>query len=153
MRVIAGEARSLRLVYPRGVDIRPTTDAMRESLFASLADLIEGASFADLYAGAGSVGIEALSRGASKCVFLEKAPRCLKAIAVNLENTRLEAEATIIAGPAEKRWGAAAAAHGPFDIVFADPPYGAASFTALAERLVCDREGVAQEGLVVIQCR
>ena len=152
MRVIAGSAKSLSLRYPKGIRIRPTTDAVRESLFASLGDRIVGARFADLYAGCGSVGIEALSRGAGECVFVEKGPRCLKALAVNLENTHLSGRATIQRGAVERVWHQVCEAHGPFDIVFADPPYDLGSFEDVARRLIVDWEGVADGGLVVVQC-
>ena len=152
MRVIAGQARSLRLTYPQGVDIRPTTDAMRETLFASLGERVAGARFADLYAGCGSVGIEALSRGAEQCVFVENDARCVKALEANLANTHLDAAAVVLRGPVEQRWERVVAAYGPFDIVFADPPYALPAFAAFAQRLIAGREGVAQTGLVVVQC-
>ena len=75
VRVIAGSARSIELSFPKGTKIRPTTDAMREALFSSLADEVEDCRFADIYAGCGSVGIEALSRGAQSCAFVEKDAR------------------------------------------------------------------------------
>ena len=152
MRVIAGSARSLQLRYPKGADIRPTTDAMREALFSSLGERAEGARVADIYAGCGTVGIEALSRGAALAVFVEKDARCVAALRGNLERTGLEERAVVVRGPAERLWNRTAAAHGPFDVVFADPPYGLASFAELARRLVVDAEGVAQGGLVVLQC-
>ena len=152
MRIIAGEAKSLRLVCPRGVHIRPTTDAMREALFASLAERVDGARFADLYAGCGSVGREALSRGAEHCVFIEKHPRCVEAIRTNLANTHLADRATVLRGPSERAWQGACEAHGPFDILFADPPYDLASFAGFIAGLICAWEGVAQDGLIVVQC-
>jgi 16S rRNA (guanine966-N2)-methyltransferase len=152
MRVIAGSARSLVLSFPKGTHTRPTTDAMREALFASLAERVEQARFADLYAGSGSVGIEALSRGAEHAVFLEKDNRCVEALRRNLHSTHLEESATVIRGPVERHWSRVAAEHGPFDIVFADPPYDLAGFEKTVMRLVVDWEGVAADGLVVIQC-
>ncbi len=123
MRVIAGSARSIRLQYPKGARIRPTTDRVRESLFASLGDEVVGSRFCDLYAGAGTVGIEALSRGAQSAVFVEKNRRCLEALHDNLENTHLVERATVVRGnlPAciKDVWQKS----GPFGIVFADPPY------------------------------
>ena len=72
MRVIAGALRSRRLVSAPGLDTRPTPDRLRESLFSILAPRLEGAVFVDLYAGTGAVGIEALSRGASRAIFVER---------------------------------------------------------------------------------
>lgn len=153
MRVIAGSAGSIQLRYPRGASIRPTTDAMREALFGSLGDRVPGARFADLYAGCGSVGIEALSRGARLCAFVERDARCIAALADNLGRARLADRAVTVRGRVERVWGRVWEAHGPFDIVFADPPYGLASFGAVARRLVVDKEGIAPGGLVVLQCR
>ena len=122
MRVIAGSARSIRLIYPRKTDIRPTTDMVREALFNSLGPQVSGCRFADLYAGSGSVGIEALSRGAAHCVFLESNHHCLEALRRNLENTRLKERATVVYGDCRRRL-AEVWAGGPVDIVFMDPPY------------------------------
>jgi 16S rRNA (guanine966-N2)-methyltransferase len=152
MRVIAGSAGSIELVFPKGAVVRPTTDAMREALFSSLGERVEGARFCDLYAGAGTVGIEALSRGAGPCVFLEKDRRCVAALRENLRRTGLEECAIILQGPAERTWDAAWREHGPFDLVFADPPYGLATFERLQECLVSPGDGVAAGGLVVVQC-
>jgi 16S rRNA (guanine966-N2)-methyltransferase len=84
MRVIAGEFRSRVLQAPRGMETRPTSDRLRETLFNVLAPRLEGAVVADLYAGSGAVGIEALSRGAKDAVFVERAEPALKAIRANL---------------------------------------------------------------------
>lgn len=151
MRVIAGSAKSIPLKYPSKAKIRPTTDAMREALFASLAGHIVDARFADLYAGCGSVGIEALSRGASGCTFVEQDARCVEALRANLQAARLSAGATVMKGPVERLWARIGRDSPGFDIVFADPPYGLASFAEFARRLVVDREGVASGGLVVLQ--
>src|SRR5215475_4086647 len=84
MRVIAGKFRSSVLTAPRGLDTRPTSDRLRETLFNVLAPRIEGAAFLDLYAGSGANGIEALSRGAERVVFVEKAAPAIAAIRANL---------------------------------------------------------------------
>src|ERR1035437_9252506 len=103
MRVIAGSAKSRKLTVPKGAEIRPTGDMVREALFASLADRTIDARFGDLYAGSGSVGIEALSRGAAHCVFIEKNPRCVEALRANLENTGLSERAEIVRGDCLKQ--------------------------------------------------
>lgn len=151
MRVIAGCARSLRLEYPAGTRIRPTTDAMREMLFSTLGEQVLGARFADLYAGAGSVGIEALSRGAAHCVFIEKDPRCVGALERNLEHVGLRERATVVRGSVERRWAMVCGTHGPFDLVFADPPYDRPECMAFVQQLTQGWEGVAPQGLVVVQ--
>ena len=151
MRIIAGQARSLPLRVPQGVNIRPTTDAMRESLFGSLGAAVEGANVVDLYAGSGAVGLEALSRGARQAVFVESNRQCLEAIKVNLANTHLARQALVVGGRVLKCWAEVAAEHGPFDIVFADPPYQSADLAELAARLIVQAQGVAEEGMVIVQ--
>jgi 16S rRNA (guanine966-N2)-methyltransferase len=125
MRVIAGTYRSRLLNAPRGLATRPTSDRLRETLFNVLASRIEGSVFADLYAGSGAVGIEALSRGADQVFFVEKAPAALAAIRVNLAALKIRhgfhLEARSVSAvlrrffqiPATQFW----------HIVFLDPPY------------------------------
>ncbi len=151
MRVIAGKAGSLPLSTPCGVDIRPTTDAMRESVFGSIGPQVEGARFADLYAGSGAVGIEALSRGARQVIFVESSRRCREGIEANLANTHLAADAVVMAGRVLECWTRVATQYGPFDIIFVDPPYGSSDLPLLTERLIVKREGVADQALIIIQ--
>jgi 16S rRNA (guanine966-N2)-methyltransferase len=118
MRVIAGAFRSRRLKSVPGLAARPTPDRLREPLFDILAPRIEGAVFLDAYAGTGAVGIEALSRGAARAIFLEKSRAAVNVIRENLASLGLENRATIVTGPVL----ASLASHKP-DIVFLDPPY------------------------------
>ena len=122
MRVIAGSLRSRTLNAPPGLDTRPTSDRLRETLFNVLAPRIEGASFLDLYAGSGAVGIEALSRGAARVTFVEHAAPALKVLRANLARLDLKAgyEMHSVAVGKFLRGGGAR-----FDIVFLDPPYDA----------------------------
>src|SRR5712691_9890461 len=96
MRVIAGEAKGRRLVWPKGAATRPATDRIRETLFALLEPLLPGARVLDLFAGAGTLGIEALSRGAARATFVERDPGALVALRANLETTGLAARATVV---------------------------------------------------------
>jgi len=118
MRVIGGEFRSRPLKSVPGLDVRPTPDRLRESLFNILAPRIAGVVFADLYAGTGAVGIEALSRGASRAIFAENGRAAIGVLRENLKSLGLE-------GRAELRQGKATALIGRItaDIVFLDPPY------------------------------
>ena len=118
MRVIGGEFRSRRLKSIAGVATRPTPDRLREALFNVLAPRIQGAQFLDLYAGTGAVGIEALSRGAARCVFVEKSRHAAAVLNENLASLGLEARARVILGNV-----ATALARLYGDIVFLDPPY------------------------------
>ena len=90
MRVIAGKARSLNLKTPEGLDTRPTTDRIKETLFNMLQYSIPDAVFVDVFSGSGAIGIEALSRGAKKAYFIENAPIPISCITENLKFTKLE---------------------------------------------------------------
>jgi len=118
MRVIGGEYRSRRLQSMPGMDVRPTPDKVRESLFNILNPEIQGSVFVDAYAGTGAVGIEALSRGARHVIFIEKDRAAVNLIKSNLAALGAEARARVIHGPAALCIGGLDA-----DIVFIDPPY------------------------------
>src|ERR1051325_6755807 len=96
MRVIAGEFRSRRLKTLPGLDVRPTSDRLREALFNVLAPQIVDAVFLDAYAGTGSVGIEALSRGAARAIFVEKNSAAVRTIRENLSSLGIEGRATVV---------------------------------------------------------
>ncbi|MDX1448429.1 MAG: 16S rRNA (guanine(966)-N(2))-methyltransferase RsmD [Acidimicrobiia bacterium] len=118
MRVIAGIHRGRKLQAPDTSDTRPVMDRVKESLFSSIAAEVPGAAVLDLYAGAGSFGIEALSRGAESAVFVESGRAALMALRANLETLRLEAD--VFAGPAERFVQEDTRR---FDLVFCDPPW------------------------------
>jgi 16S rRNA (guanine966-N2)-methyltransferase len=118
MRVIGGEFRSRRLKSPVGDSVRPTPDRLREALFNILALRIQGQVFLDAYAGCGSVGIEALSRGAARAIFLEKSRPALRALQANIQVLDIAARCEVHAGNAAPLIAQFAAG-----IVFLDPPY------------------------------
>jgi 16S rRNA (guanine966-N2)-methyltransferase len=122
MRVVGGTAGGIPLHVPRN-DLRPTMEVVRNAIFNSLAEFVAGARVLDLFAGTGGLGIEALSRGAASCVFVESDRRACDAIRRNLEKTRVAggeiASADVI------RWLDRVAPAGAFDLVLADPPYAA----------------------------
>lgn len=124
MRVIAGIFRSRLLTTPRGLDTRPTSDRLRESLFNVLAPQIADAVFVDLYAGSGSVGIEAASRGAAQVYFAENDRAALTALRANLQALGLRAQVESGGVPALLRRLHASGQQ--VDLVFLDPPYDAA---------------------------
>lgn len=122
MRVIAGSARSLRLKTIEGLDTRPTTDRIKETLFNMINADVYGCRFLDLFAGSGAIGIEALSRGAREAVFVENSSGACACIKENLSFTRLNDSATLIESDcitAIKSLNG----KGVFDIIFMDPPY------------------------------
>ena len=116
---------------PRGASTRPTADRVREALFSMLGD-VSGARVLDLYAGSGALGIEALSRGADSAVFVERDPRAAAAIRANIDAVGANGEVR-----RQDVLGFLASDHGPFDLVFCDPPYDSGPRIAgqLAERL------------------
>lgn len=122
MRVIAGTARSLPLKTVRGSATRPTTDRIKETLFNMISARIPGCRFLDLFSGSGAIGIEALSRGASCAVFVEKDANALSVIRQNLNFTHLTDRARVVAGDAV-RTVVSMNGEKPFDVIFMDPPY------------------------------
>lgn len=122
MRVIAGKARSLRLKTIDGMDTRPTTDRIKETLFNMLQPYLADSRFLDLFAGSGAIGIEALSRGASFCVFVEHSRKAADCIRENLRFTHLEKQARLMT---QDVLTAIRQLDGeqPFDCIFMDPPY------------------------------
>lgn len=120
MRVVAGDFGGRKIVAPDGVATRPTTDRVREAIFNSLGSsgLLDGALVADLFAGSGAVGIEALSRGAEHCVFVERDRHALRSLDDNLDTLQLRDRSKVISTDAM-----AVASSIDCDIVFADPPY------------------------------
>lgn len=123
MRIIAGKFRSQSLLAPSGLTTRPTSDRLRETLFNVLAPRIEGAIFADLFAGTGAVGIEALSRGARQVYFAENARAPLSVLRANLAKLRIGPEAEIEPAGTFALLRALERRGIRLDIVFLDPPY------------------------------
>src|SRR5690349_7511585 len=121
MRVVAGELRGRRIEAPEGGTTRPTTDKVREAVFNALGSLgvVDGALVVDLYAGTGAMGIEALSRGAERCTFVERDRDALRVLRSNLGSLGLEARSRITTGDVM-----AVASSIDADLAFADPPYG-----------------------------
>ena len=157
MRIIAGEYRSRRLEAPPGLSTRPTSDRLRETLFNVLAARLSGTTFLDLYAGSGAVGLEALSRGAARATFVERAPAALKALRRNLEQLGVKQSYTVraetvaaylrVAGKA----GPAPARH---EVAFLDPPYDAVQdYASTLLELGAGSRILAPEAMVIAEHR
>jgi 16S rRNA (guanine966-N2)-methyltransferase len=131
LRIVAGSLRGSRLAVPDRPGLRPTSDRVRETLFNWLMPVIEGARCLDLYAGTGALGIEAISRGASACTFVESDRALARDLAANLARLKIETARVIEADALATLAGRAE----PFDIVFLDPPFGGDLWDASAERL------------------
>ncbi|MCL2398888.1 MAG: 16S rRNA (guanine(966)-N(2))-methyltransferase RsmD [Defluviitaleaceae bacterium] len=151
MRVIAGTARGHKLTAPMGLKTRPTEGRMKEDLFNILMPSISGACFLDLYCGSGAIGIEALSRGAQKAVFVDYAKEAIASTEANLNKTRLRHLAEVIYMPVDQ---ALQKLNGlVFDIVFMDPPYKSNELTpSLALASVFITNHVKEDGIIVLEC-
>ena len=123
MRVIAGTARRLQLVTPKGMETRPTTDRIKETLFNMLQNNLPGSHFLDLFAGSGGIGIEALRRGAAEAVFVDNSREALACIRENLIKTRLAEKAMVLGQDCAGAIRLLDARKMHFDIIFMDPPY------------------------------
>lgn len=134
LRVISGSAGGLRLLVVPGRDTRPTLDRVRESVFAILAPRLEGARVLDLFAGTGALGIEALSRGAESCLFVDGQPRALSVLRENLERTHLGQRAVVRRLHLPEGIAALGDA-APFDLVLCDPPYAFRRWEELLARV------------------
>lgn len=148
MRVIAGSARSLPLKTPTGMDTRPTTDRTKETLFNILQPYIGGSVFMDLFSGSGAVGIEALSRGASKCYFFDKEKLQVECIKENLYFTKLQDNAIII--KQDVFFALPQIQEEEVTIVFMDPPYDLGYEKKALEQLK-DRTYISNDTIIVIE--
>ena len=148
MRVIAGSRKGHKLVPPRGLDTRPTSDRVRENIF-NLVGPVDGARVLDLFAGSGALGIEALSRGAASAVFVEHDPDAVHAIERNLDRLRLTG-ARVVRGDVVRTVAQEATAGAKYDLVLVDPPYG--MLTDIQSRLARHLPSLlAANGLLVVE--
>ncbi len=122
MRIVAGDLAGRRLVAPKGGRTRPTSDRARESLFSRLAG-VEGNACLDLFAGSGALGLEALSRGASRCTFVEVDHGARLAVRANIETLGLRQRSRVVGTDARRFLRGTADGDDRFDLVFVDPPY------------------------------
>jgi 16S rRNA (guanine966-N2)-methyltransferase len=135
MRIIAGQWRGRKLVAPAGDTTRPTADRTRETLFSMLASRLgsfEGLTVADLFAGSGALGLEALSRGAATCLFVEQDAAALRALRSNIANFHAQPQSEVRAASVLALGPASA----PLDLVLLDPPYGSGAGAVALDRLL-----------------
>ena len=147
MRVITGTARGVQLKTPEGLTTRPTSDRVKEALFSIIHFEIPGARVLDLFGGTGQLGIEALSRGAVHCTFVEQRREAVKLIQDNLKECRLEGQARVLQGDA---LAFLSSCREKFDVIFLDPPYQ----TDLMDRaleLVSKIDILSEHGIIICE--
>lgn len=147
MRVIAGTARSLPLKTPEGMDTRPTTDRIKETLFNMLQTKVGGSVFVDLFSGSGGIGIEAISRGANKAYFVEYDKKALACIKDNLNFTKFNDKAMVINADV---CSAVDRIREEADIIFMDPPYESGLDVAVL-RLLKNASCVTADTLIIVE--
>ena len=146
MRVISGTARGKKLLPVPGMTTRPTTDRVKESIFNIIQMQVRGARVLDLFAGTGQMGIEALSRGAAECVFVDESRDALKIVRENLSRCKLEGRVMQSDGPGYLERG------GKFDIIFLDPPYDTTLLDKCLE-IVQNVDILTDGGIIVCESR
>jgi 16S rRNA (guanine(966)-N(2))-methyltransferase RsmD len=150
MRVISGSARGLKLKTPTNEDIRPTTDRVKESLFNIINNYIIDSNILDLFSGTGSLGIEALSRGAMKCVFVDLSKDSMSIIKDNIEkargNDKSETMLTDYAGAISKL----SLKNEKFDVIFMDPPYHKNIFIPALEK-ISSAKILKDDGIIIVE--
>jgi len=151
MRIIAGKFRSRVLAAPPGMETRPTTDRLRETLFNVLAPRMDGSVWLDLYAGSGAVGLEALSRGAARVHFVEHAKQALRALEKNIASLGVADHTEIEAREMAKALPALAAAGVRCDVCFLDPPYQQHGAYARTLEFLSHSSLLAEDAIVVAE--
>ena len=149
MRVIAGKYKGRKLESPENYDIRPTTDKAKEALFSILMNDVPGSRVLDLFAGTGSLGIEALSRGASECVFADHGRQATALVRQNLASCGVQEQARVMTGDYRK---VLSSLNGSFDIILMDPPYGR-DLLPEAFELIRRQDLLAEGGVIVCEHR
>ncbi len=150
MRVIAGSAKGTRLKVPGGRAVRPTSDRVKEALFSILGARVCQAEVWDLFAGSGAIGIEALSRGASQCVFVERTRLHLKIIEENLGRTRLAGQARLMEFDVYRALQVLSTERKRADLIFLDAPYQETNVPPILQAIKSSRL-LHEEGLLILE--
>ncbi|MCQ2461036.1 MAG: 16S rRNA (guanine(966)-N(2))-methyltransferase RsmD [Clostridia bacterium] len=145
MRVITGSARGMKLKTLEGLDVRPTTDQVKESIFSIIQFEVEGARVLDLFAGSGQLGVEALSRGAYTATFVDASRASVNVVNENLEHTKLQKNSIV---KNEDSLGFLKMTKDVFDIALLDPPYGKGLIEAALPDLV---EHMSENGVIICE--
>ncbi len=152
MRVIAGTARSIPLKTPQGMDTRPTTDKIKETLFNMIQFDVQGAVFLDLFAGSGAIGIEALSRGAERAVFVDSSKAAVECITENVKKCKFEDRSAIVRTDASSFSAYLSRLGKPEGrlIIFMDPPYEKEAEVPVLKGLL-ERGVIAEDSIIIVE--
>jgi 16S rRNA (guanine(966)-N(2))-methyltransferase RsmD len=150
LRVISGKARGLKLDTHKNLDVRPTTDRVKESLFNIINPYIRESNILDLFAGTGSLGIECLSRGAKNCVFVDKSKDSIGIVKSNVKKARVENESTILNLDFKTAIDRLNVQNKKFDIIFMDPPYYKNMFIDALSN-IDNSDLLSEDGIIVVE--
>jgi len=146
MRIVAGVLRGRRLQTPRGMQIRPTSDRVREAIFNIIGEAVSGTHVLDLFAGTGALGLEALSRGASRVVSVDESLASVELIQANIKVCNVAELVRVIHASVNQAIHRLDAERESFDLIFMDPPYG----EGLIQKTLVNLAGVARSGALVV---
>lgn len=150
MRVISGKVRGLKLNTPKNEDVRPTTDRVKESLFNMINAYIMDSDILDLFAGTGSLGIECLSRGSNRCVFVDKSKESIDIVKSNIKKARMDEQSTIMNIDFKNAIKTLGNKNERFDVIFMDPPYYKNMFID-ALSAIDENNLIKDDGIIVVE--
>lgn len=150
MRVISGSAKGAKLIAPEGLETRPTSDRIKESLFNMISFDLYDAKFLDLFSGSGGIGIEALSRGAKQAVFVDSSKEAYQCIKNNLNKTRFLEKSLVLNTTIEQALTELGSLSEQFDIIFMDPPYNKDMIDSTIN-LIVKNSLLSQEGYIIVE--
>lgn len=150
MRIITGSAKGIRLNAPRGLETRPTTDRVKESVFNILGDIVVDAQILDIFAGTGNLGLEALSRGATAAVFIDSSIESIKIIKDNAQRTKLIEQTEIYRNDVIRALDRFVETSRSFDLIFCDPPYNKGLVEIVLEKIE-NNSILKPKGILVIE--
>lgn len=153
MRVIAGQAKNKKLLAPSGLSTRPLTDMIKEALFNVLGEKVIGADFLDLFCGSGNAGIEALSRGASRVIFIDSSTEAIKAVKNNIANCGFDEGFEVYRNDVFRALEIMKKRELKFDIIFADPPFTNPGIFDKVMQALDKADILKEDGILVIRSK
>ncbi|WP_099188064.1 16S rRNA (guanine(966)-N(2))-methyltransferase RsmD [Tepidibacter mesophilus] len=150
MRVISGSARGLKLKSPKNMDVRPTTDRVKESVFNIISDKVMDSFVLDLFSGTGSLGIEALSRGSERATFVDASKSSMEIIKENIQKARVNDKSELILSDSISAVNKLGVRRDKFDIIFMDPPY-LKNFIEKTLIEISKREILEEDGIIIVE--